>query len=189
MASAGRGETEVYSLPSCDGDDHPLQTAIGVVTEQPDGAQDLVTYFGEDLCPGDQRQKFYSVQVVRNEDSGVVIEILCDKYTSMALFYLYRKGTMKVKHFCKDMQVEKIAVEKEVAMMISLRTTLVSARTGPSLPIMSKMLANLELTIFLVSFLGTKRSILCSSREKNLVPSVSFPLFLNPKCRGGTFTM
>jgi hypothetical protein len=53
------------------------------------------------------------VQVVRNEDSGVVTQILCDKYTSMALSYLYRKRTMEVKDFCKDRQIEKIAVEKE----------------------------------------------------------------------------
>ena len=68
------------SVLVADGDDYPLQTAVGVVTEQPDGAQEtnLVTYFGEDLCSGDQKQKFYSVQVVRNEDSGVVNEILCD---------------------------------------------------------------------------------------------------------------
>jgi hypothetical protein len=103
------------SVVVADGDDHPLQTAVGVVTEQPDGAQEtnLVTYLGEDICSGDQKQKFYSVQVVRNEDSGVVTEILCDKYTSMALSYLYRKRTMEVKHLCKDKQIEKIDVEKE----------------------------------------------------------------------------
>jgi hypothetical protein len=51
------------SVLVADGDYHPFQTAVSVVTEQSDGAQEtnLVTYFGEELCSGDQKQKFYSM--------------------------------------------------------------------------------------------------------------------------------
>ena len=78
-------------------------------------------------------------------------------------------------------------VQSSVAMMVSLRISLASASTGPSFPVMSKMLANFELTIFLVSFLGTNWSMVWRSPEKNLVPSWSLPLLFWPKWRGGIF--
>ena len=50
-------------------DSYDLQPVVGVVTEQHDAAQetDIVTYFGEDSKSADQKQMYYSVQVVRKK--------------------------------------------------------------------------------------------------------------------------
>ena len=107
------------SVYEVDGDDQNLLSIVGVVTEQPDAAQEtsLVTYFGDDLSSGDLRQKFYSVQAVRHTEGETVMEVVCDKYSNMALSYLYRKGSLEVKQFCKEKQIEKIAVEKEGVLL------------------------------------------------------------------------
>ena len=68
-----------------------------------------VKYFGGDISSEGQRLLFDTAQVVRSR-AGVVAT---DKYISMALSYLYRKGTQKVKHFGKSKMIEKISVEKE----------------------------------------------------------------------------
>ena len=51
-------------------DSYDLQPVVGVVTEQHDAAQEtdiVTTYFGEDSKSADQKQMYYSVQVVRKK--------------------------------------------------------------------------------------------------------------------------
>ena len=105
------GNTDV----TADDDDQLPLHVVGVVTEQADVAQEtsLVTYFGKDFSSEENKRKFNTCQCVRTIQDGVVIEVLCDKYSNMALSYMYRKGSKEVKQFCKDKHIEKIAVERE----------------------------------------------------------------------------
>ena len=94
-----------------DGDGQPH--IVGVLPEQHDEdvqEASLVAYLTPYLSSEGSRQKYYTTQTVR--DTGGV-ELVCDKYSNMALSYLYKKGTMEVKQFCSEKQILKIAVERE----------------------------------------------------------------------------
>ena len=104
-----------HTVMEADDDDQPPLHIVGVVTEQQDVALEtsLVAYFGKDFSSENNKKTYNTTQMVRAAQDGVVMEVLCDKYSNMALSYMYRKGSMEVKKFCKEKQIEKIAVEKE----------------------------------------------------------------------------
>ena len=41
------------------------------------------------------------------------VELVCDKYSNIALFYSNKKGTMEVKLFCSEKQILKNAIERK----------------------------------------------------------------------------
>ena len=104
------------------GDSAEYQVGVvlgGQVGVQPHG-QELVTYFGSSLSC-EQKQYFNTLQVVRQEVAGQVNVVAEDRYINMALRYLYRKGSLEVKHFMKESKIVKIAVEKEGVLLSSGR--------------------------------------------------------------------
>ena len=48
---------------------------------------------------------------------GLLQVVPQDKYINMALLYMYRKGSLEVKHFMKESKIEKIAIEKEGVLL------------------------------------------------------------------------
>ena len=97
-------------------------SSIAMVTrmedEQCSDGVSLVSQFNKELFLSvDQRQVFAATQTVINED----VVIKTDKYTNMALLYLYRKATEEVKEFNTSAVVQKIGVEIDGVLLSSGR--------------------------------------------------------------------
>ena len=97
-------------------------SSIAMVTrmedEQCSDGVSLVSQFNKELFLSvDQRQVFAATQTVINDD----VVIKTDKYTNMALLYLYRKATEEVKEFNTSAVVQKIGVEIDGVLLSSGR--------------------------------------------------------------------
>ena len=98
-------------------------SSIAMVTsmrgeEQSSKCQSLVSQFNKEVFMSDeQRKMFAATQAVNNGNE--VTET--DKYTNMALLYLFRKATEEVKEFNSSAVIQKIGIEVDGVLLSSGR--------------------------------------------------------------------
>ena len=98
-------------------------SSIAMVTsmkgeEQSSKCQSLVSQFNKEVFMSDEQRKIFATTQTVNNGSEVTET---DKYTNMALLYLFRKATEEVKEFNSSSVIQKIGIEVDGVLLSSGR--------------------------------------------------------------------
>jgi hypothetical protein len=98
-------------------------SSVAMVTSMKDAEQSsqcmsLISQFNKELfMSGEQRKMFATTQTVNNGNEVTDT----DKFTNMALSYLFRKATEEVKEFHSSAVIQKIGIEVDGVLLSSGR--------------------------------------------------------------------